>query len=97
MKIGRFQFPRARSPLESDGIAGQIDRRLKKVKDLRDHVKKLPCPACTKNDALTLVSVELGPKGWEAGILCSNCKTNGVLNQDGMHVNVLTQQEAAKH
>lgn len=48
-------------------------------------VKGLSCPSCNQKK-LFPVTVERGEKGWEAKFFCDGCKTKGIINQTGFHV-----------
>jgi len=65
-------------------VKAAIDEKLHEVDELREHIKTLPCPSCTKTGELSLGSVEFGPKGWQVGVIC-NCRAKGVLTQEGVH------------
>ncbi len=74
-----------KKPKFHDGdVSAAIDRKLKEINDLREHIKALACPSCSKTGGFNLGSVEFGPKGWQVGVICT-CRATGVLTGEGLH------------
>lgn len=61
-----------------------LEQKLSDIKELRLFVKKHECPVCTVME-LEMFAYERGPKGWEAGLYCTACKSSGIFNQTGLH------------
>lgn len=73
-------------------VEDEMSRNMQLAKFDRVNLSKLPCPQCSEVK-LRVVSVERGAKGWEAKFFCDSCKTGGVLNQTGFHVELAYREE----
>lgn len=78
-----FRWPHF-EPFKNDPEIG-MTKNMQQAKQDKENLLKLPCPQCLQTK-LRPVTVERGEKGWEARFFCEQCKTAGVLNQTGFHV-----------
>jgi len=83
MKMRKFGPFGTKQPVHNGDVKQQIDKKLVEVNELKVHVAGLGCPACGHKD-LALVSMEVGPQGWQAAVFCK-CHAKGVLTNEGLH------------
>ncbi len=91
VKIGKLVIQWQQNPEHNGHIKTDVSDKMAEITGLKDHVKTLNCPACG-NALVKLVSVEVGPKGWQAAVVCS-CQARGILNQNGLHFELPTSKE----
>jgi len=80
-----FGLEIVRSKTEETSVEAGMSKNIELAKQDRENLSKLPCPQCCKT-TLRSLTVERGGKGWETRFFCDSCKTGGVLNQTGFHV-----------
>lgn len=61
---------------------------LDKTERLKAYAHKSPCPSCLQKNKLQVLNYEVGKDGWEFKIQCSNCLSQGVMNDSGFHVDL---------
>jgi len=66
-------------------VAGEMTAKIAEAKADNELISKLPCPSCSQSK-LRAVIVERGKVGWETRFFCDACKTAGILNHTGFHV-----------
>ena len=65
-------------------IKDSIKKQTVDMLTVKEYLLKLSCPNCKKDKTLLLVKYELGSKGWEAIIVCKECRSKGILNKTGI-------------
>lgn len=93
VRIGKLQVKWNGEAPQKDIKTG-INEAMAEVSGLEHHVKTLKCPACL-TQKLHLISVELGPEGWQAAVRC-DCRAAGILTQKGMHFDLPLPKEVTK-
>ena len=63
----------------------EMDERLWQAESDDLKIRDISCPSCHQKK-LCSVSVERGKSGWETKFFCDSCKTKGILNHTGFHV-----------
>lgn len=66
-------------------VETEMTERIMSAKADTEKISQLPCPKCDQTK-LQAVSVERGKTGWETRFFCGSCKTNGIINHTGFHV-----------
>jgi hypothetical protein len=76
-------------------VKDEMSRNMQLANSDKVNLSKLPCPQCNETK-LRPISVERGAVGWEAKFFCDACKTAGVLNHTGFHVELSHSEKDKK-
>jgi len=73
-------------------VSKEMTLRMKEATNDSAGLSNLLCPSCAQLKLRT-ISVERGKVGWETKFFCDACKTAGVLNHTGFHVELLRAEK----
>ena len=84
MKILELFYKLRKKKLNVKTIKDSIKKQTVDMLTIKEYLSRLSCPNCKKDKTLLLVKYELGSKGWEAIIVCKECRSKGILNKTGI-------------